>query len=401
MSLTRRTFLKGLATGIGASMLPLSFSSRLFAAGQTYSVIEVFLYGGASSAVSELKVLADANVMGYTANNKTQTSNGFWNNAGGVALENLISKNRLTMISVVPWHSSKAHDFAQSYGTLGQASNIPDSIAFAAVGDGGKALVGRNQGYFPFDSSLSNPYVKGAEEASILDLYSKQNSRIHTDFVSAGQTITQAQTLKTNFEGSNNNLNTSNIAQQLRAAVALIQSQNKTHFISIPLGGWDMHSNSDNQYIPQMKNLLEGVQAASDMIDQAGLPIVIVVRGDFGRNYHYNDSNGWDHGDHQIMLLAGGGGFVNHKGKYFESTLDGVDITSTRVYSKPTGNYPVLDLSEARVLQLELMGVTVEESVQKVANNSFMWSLSFPEADRPNTLKGQIATEYQRKNLSF
>ncbi|WP_176330161.1 DUF1501 domain-containing protein [Oceanospirillum sanctuarii] len=413
MSISRRSFLKGTAGVIGAGLLPWSFSSKVLAASQTYSVIEVFLYGGASSAVSELGMLKASEVPGFNVNSKTATTNGFWQESGGDVLEDLLTRNRLTQLSVVPLHSSKAHDFSQSYGTLGQASDIPDSIALAATGDGAKAFAGRKSGYFPFDANLQNVFTRSGwryevkdnpddttqnEFSPLLDLYAAQGSQIHTDFTAAGAQLDQARTIKENYENSQANsfFQNNDIGNQLRAAVALIQSQNKTHYISMPYGGWDMHSNSDDQYTTRMSSLLRGVHTASEMIDQSGLPIVIVLRGDFGRNYRYNDSNGWDHGDHQVMLIAGGAGMMNHYGKYFSSKFDeDTDLNGTRIYSKPTGDYPVLDLSEVRALQLELMGVSVSESVSKVAANSFMWSLDFPDQDTPSSYASALSSRYQ------
>lgn len=406
MSISRRSFLKGTAGILAAGMLPASFSSKILAASNTYSVIEVFLYGGASSAVSELAMLKNAGAPGFTSDNKKKSANGFWLESGGDVLEDLLTQNRLTQLSIVPLHSSKAHGFSQSYGTLGQAADIPDTIALAATGDGGKAFAGRKQGYFPFDQGLQNvftrtgwPYeIKEDDYNSVVDLYKQQESTIHTEFSSAGAQLDQARAIKSNYEANQNNsfYRDNDIGNQLRAAVALIQSQNKTHYISMPYGGWDMHSNSDDQYTSRMTNLLRGVHTASEMIDQSGMPIVIILRGDFGRNYRYNDSNGWDHGDHQIMLIAGGGGFMNHYGKHFASGFDdGTDLNGTRIYSKPTGDYPVLDLSEVRALQLELMGVSVNESVSKVAANSFMWSLSFPSKDSPTNYASGLSSRYQ------
>ncbi len=421
MSISRRSFLKGTAGVIGAGLLPWSFSSRVLAASQTYSVIEVFLYGGASSAVSELGMLKASEVPGFNVNSKTVTTNGFWQESGGDVLEDLLTRNRLTQLSVVPLHSSKAHDFSQSYGTLGQASDIPDSIALAATGDGAKAFAGRKSGYFPFDGNLSEnafsrsgwryeirdeDYEKEVEGQlktfndfqDILDLYTQRNSDIHSQFITTRDQVSLAKTIKSNYETNQNNnfFQNNDIGNQLRAAVALIQSQNKTHYISMPYGGWDMHSNSDDQYTSRMSSLLRGVHTASEMIDQSGLPIVIVLRGDFGRNYRYNDSNGWDHGDHQVMLIAGGAGMMNHYGKHFSSKFDeDTDLNGTRIFSKPTGDYPVLDLSEVRALKLELMGVSVSESVSKVAANSFMWSLDFPDQDAPSSYASALSSRYQ------
>ncbi len=401
-AISRRSFLKGSAGLLAASVLPISFSSRVLAASNTYSVIEVFLYGGASSAISELDILTNAGISGYS--NKTQTARGFWQEAGGDILEDLLDQNRLTQLSIVPLHSSKAHDFSQSYGTLGQAEDIPESISLAATDDGAKAFVGRQQGYFPFDRNLENPYTRDNDTyGDLLNLYNSSGSQIHQEFVSAATKLDQARILKENYEtGSGNSyIDDSEIGDKLRSAVALIQSQNKTHYISIPFGGWDMHSNADDQYRRNMRNLLQGIHTASEMIDQSGMPIVIIVRGDFGRNYHYNDSNGWDHGDHQVMMIAGGAGYMSHYGQHFSSTLDNADLSSSRIYSQPTGDYPVLDLSEVRTLQLELMGVSVDDSIAKVADNSFMWSLSFPQQDTPSEYAQTLETRYKVLGLNF
>ena len=124
-----------------------------------------------------------------------------------------------------------------------------------------------------------------------------------------------------------------------------------------------------------MSGLLAALVQANIQIEQQGKPIVIVVRGDFGRNYYINNSNGWDHGDHQIAILVGGAGAINHLGKSFDSTLN--KDSPTRLYTKPSGQYKALDPIELRAFILETLGKSLNNAVADVKTSSYLWSLDF------------------------
>ena len=92
--ISRRSFLKCSGVGLTTSLLPNFALSKL--SSSDVSVLEIFLYGGASSAVAEAKLLKDENISGY--NNVTLTTNGFWQEAGGDHLETLLAQKPLIAI---------------------------------------------------------------------------------------------------------------------------------------------------------------------------------------------------------------------------------------------------------------------------------------------------------------
>lgn len=366
--ISRRSFLKCSGIGLSTTLLPNFALSKL--SSNDVSVLEIFLYGGASSAVSEAKLLKDENISGY--NNVTLTTNGFWQEAGGDHLETLLTNSRLSLFSLMPWHTSKAHGFCQDYGILGQANLLEQDTDLIAIGNGGKALVGRHKGYISTDANFSNPFDKGDLAKQINSLYAGLSSKPHLEQLTAAANLEKAKAIRDTYIAGYGD---SDIGKQIASTLSYMQAESSTVYASIPYGGWDMHSNAFNNYTSRMSGLLAALVQANTQIEQQNKPIVIVIHGDFGRNYYVNNSNGWDHGDHQIAMLVGGQGAINHLGKAFESTIN--KDSPTRLYTKPSGNYKTLDPIELRAFVLETLGVSLNDAVTKVKDSSYLWSLDF------------------------
>ncbi|ADZ91844.1 DUF1501 domain-containing protein [Marinomonas mediterranea] len=367
MNISRRSLLK--SASLGAS-LPL-ISSNVFSKLSTdnVSVVEIFLYGGASSAIAEAEFIQSQGISGYSG--ITLTDNGFWEESGGENLETLLSANRLSLFSIMPWHNSKAHGFCQDYNVLGQAENLPSGTQLIAIGSGGKSLVGRKTGYISTDGELTNPFDKGDLADTITSLYSNLGSSEHQALQLAASSLNSAQTIRDQYA----NTYESDIGLEILSVLSYIQASDSTVYASIPFGGWDMHSNAFNNYRPKMSNLTAALVAANNQIEDQGKPIVILLRGDFGRNYYINNSNGWDHGDHQIGLLVGGAGSISHIGKSYASALQ--SDSNTRVYTKPDGSFTTLDPLEVRAFVLETLGVDLNQSISLVQSNTYLGALDF------------------------
>lgn len=366
--ISRRSFLKCSGIGLSTTLLPNIAMSKL--SSTDVSVLEIFLYGGASSAVSEAKLLKDQSVTGYS--NVTLTTNGFWQQAGGDHLETLLAANRLSLFSVMPWHNSKAHGFCQDYGVLAQANLLDTDTKLIAIANGSKALVGRHKGYISTDADFSNPFDKGDLAKEINSVYAGLTSKPHQEQQTAAATLEQAKVIRDSYIADYGD---SDIGKQIASTLSYMQTETSAVYAAIPYGGWDMHSNAFNSYTSRMTGLLAALEAANNQIEKQGKPIVIVVRGEFGRNYYLNNANGWDHGDHQIAMLVGGAGYINHLGKSFESTLN--QDSNTRLYTKPSGNYKVLDPIEIRAFILETLGLSLNAAVDKVSTSSYLWSLDY------------------------
>ena len=84
---------------------------------------------------------------------------------------------------------------------------------------------------------------------------------------------------------------------------------NKRQTIFCSIGGFDTHGNHDGAHLPQMGNLLLGVDLIAQEIAKAGLTdkVVIAVGSDFGRTPAYNAGNGKDHWNITSMMFIGPG----------------------------------------------------------------------------------------------
>lgn len=78
---------------------------------------------------------------------------------------------------------------------------------------------------------------------------------------------------------------------------------------NVSIGGFDTHGNHDGAHLPQMGNLLLGVDLIAQEVAKAGLTdkVVIAVGSDFGRTPAYNAGNGKDHWNITSMMFMGPG----------------------------------------------------------------------------------------------
>jgi hypothetical protein len=78
---------------------------------------------------------------------------------------------------------------------------------------------------------------------------------------------------------------------------------------NLSVGGFDTHGNHDVSQIPQLEEILNGVDYAMEEAGRHGLEdrIVFIVGSDFGRTPGYNDGNGKDHWNTTSMLFMGQG----------------------------------------------------------------------------------------------
>ena len=76
---------------------------------------------------------------------------------------------------------------------------------------------------------------------------------------------------------------------------------------NLSIGGFDTHSNHDQDQNRQMMKLLRGYAYIQVLAKQLGIDanIYVVVGSDFGRTPYYNDGNGKDHWNVTSMLLSG------------------------------------------------------------------------------------------------
>jgi hypothetical protein len=78
---------------------------------------------------------------------------------------------------------------------------------------------------------------------------------------------------------------------------------------TLSIGGFDTHGNHDNNHLPRLDALWQGVDYALEEAERQGVgdKVIVVVGSDFGRTPRYNDGNGKDHWSITSMVLMGPG----------------------------------------------------------------------------------------------
>lgn len=78
---------------------------------------------------------------------------------------------------------------------------------------------------------------------------------------------------------------------------------------NLSTGGFDTHGNHDQNHVPRLQTVLEGVQFIMEEAERQGVrdKVVVMVGSDFGRTPSYNDGNGKDHWPITSVMLMGAG----------------------------------------------------------------------------------------------
>ncbi len=108
------------------------------------------------------------------------------------------------------------------------------------------------------------------------------------------------------LKGGNNLGDLTNLMQQAQLALLCFQAGVAVS-ANLNYGGFDTHSNNDQQQERQMMVLLRGLDYLFNQIDAMGLTdqVYVVVGSDFSRTPYYNAGNGKDHWNITSMMFAG------------------------------------------------------------------------------------------------
>lgn len=103
---------------------------------------------------------------------------------------------------------------------------------------------------------------------------------------------------------------------------------------TLSIGGFDTHGNHDNNHLPRLTQLWNGIDYILEEAERQDIAdkVVVVVGSDFGRTPRYNDGNGKDHWAINSMVVMGPGIDGNRTiGETDEShRTSGIDPTTLR-----------------------------------------------------------------------
>jgi len=438
--INRRNFLKTTSAFTAALLLPgrasaapvdfsqIQFDPSTYANNNAQTIL-IFLYGGPSELggnltnIEEIKANSQSDYDGYFRG-VTPTPNGFWQEAGGTAMEELLASGEMNIFrtcysQIRDNENNRSHGRCVSQNQRG-VSNDEDTSGIVSILANTlyqKGMINENtilpfitmegeSTFFSapdftleshlkptaFSADLSNPYERryanqwfyytGDERSADPDHYSESGAALDGAMDALAQSKNPAGKLRENFD-KRGSLDTfiaslqsaetpegivypenNSFAQKLETAVKILANNPDTKVISLGsggLGGWDDH-NEARDYPLRMETLFEAVKTAMAHIKAEGKEgnINIMVWGDFGRNVNLNSALGWDHGNLQNFYIFGGKNYFNPVGIVGETTLPGVG-SNHRMYLEPkAGSYWFEPFSIAATLY-KIYGITNPE----------------------------------------
>jgi len=434
----RREFIGLSLCAIASILAPRSVSAstnfthiNYTAPNQNVQTILIFLYGGASQLNANLSNLTEIEAKSQNSyydyfGDITPTSRGFWKEAGGDALEEMVDNGDMTLFrccysQVREDQNNKSHDICTEQNQKGSFDEMSAGILtnLAQILEE-KGAVNENtrmpfitldgdsyfyaQGLTPIrsylkamglDEAFSNPYKREpdnwyyynyAERQANPDSYYDMTPSLDTHFETMATANNSHQKIKEAFAkreelsqfvetikaqetpelGNSTYPQNSSFAQRVEAAINIMAHNSDTKVITLStsgLGGWDDH-NEARDYVTRSNTLFQTLKAANQHLKSLNKEseISLMVFGEFGRNVNLNDSFGWDHGNLQNFYLLGGKNYFNHQGVVGESVL--IDEGEVnRLYLHPkSGTYTFEPLSIAATIY-KIFGITNPQSL--------------------------------------
>ena len=215
------------------------------------------------------------------------------------------------------------------------------------------------------DTNFDNPFSRRANplvndqgrETSLEALAQAQANAAGGRFAQARLSLNERDQMDNNITNLDLDANTrtfganypdTNSGRAIRAAVTLAVENPQSLFISVgnAFGGWDDHNSSFDRYPDNMTAVMESLQAAANHIQSANNAsingrtrttdnIVINVFGEFGRLANLNGSEGWDHGNNQILYTLGGTAYNRQMGKLIGRTEIGGNRGTNNMFMQP------------------------------------------------------------------
>ena len=383
--------------------------------------IMIYLYGGASELggnLTNLDEIQEKSQNKYNLYYVTKTTNNFWEQAGGEAMERMLATGDMNIFRTCyrKDHPTRSHGDCTAENQRGLL-NIEDPAYGAGIFSTlGKVLANNSvvnsetvlpfltmegeSGLFatgPFDvekflrpagmnENLTNPYSRSLN----YELYTKdewdtdprpKETTISETMDELAKSINQHQTIQNAFDKratldtfmqeqqekelpSGIEYPNNSFGKKLKAAVNVLTGNPDTKVISLGsggLGGWDDHSNAIGSYSSRMTDLMESIEVAlAHLKAESKNNVNIIVFAEFGRNVNLNDSEGWDHGNNQNVYIFGGKDYFNHVGIVGETELKPTE-SNNRLYTQPTETSYTFEPYAVAATIYKMYGVTNPE----------------------------------------
>ncbi len=414
----RRDFLKLGSVSTASVLLPanasaavdfgkVSFDASVYEQNAAQTIM-IFLYGGPSELggnltnIESIKAASQSSYDNYFRG-LTPTSNNFWQEAGGTAMEAMLSNGDMNIFrtcysQIRENENNRSHGSCVSQNQRGVLHDNDSSGIFSILAAvlANKGMIDENS-KLPFismegesefftspdlslasylrpmalTSELDNPYERGAanqwfyytdeerkgkeykEYSSVRALFDvamdslaqkrNGNVKIAENFDKRVELDAFINQMKAASTPSSVTYPENSFAEKLETAVKIMANNPDTKVISLGsggLGGWDDH-NEARDYPTRMEALFSAIESAMAHIKAEGKEetINIVVWGDFGRNVNLNSAQGWDHGNLQNLYLFGGKRYFNHVGVVGSTAVNETNSIN-RMYLQPkTGSY--------------------------------------------------------------
>ena len=404
----RRVFLKGMSLVAMSALFPtlssaattidlsqVNFNTTKYSNNEAQTIM-IYLYGGASELGGNLTNLDEIQKKSQNKYNKqyiTPTDNGFWKQAGGEAMERMLSNGDMNIFRTCyrKANGTRSHGICTAENQRGLMNIDNPDYGAGIFSTLGKVLLNNsvidNETTLPFitmegessffatgslnlekflkpaamKENLSNPFSRSLRS----QLYTRdewdtnprpKDTAISADFDALAKSLNSNQKIQDAFDKraeldkfmQQQNDRTipdgikypdNTFGKKLKAAVNVLIGNPDTKVVSLGsggLGGWDDHSNAMSRYSDRMRSLMESIEVALAHINAEGKDnINIIVFAEFGRNVNLNDSEGWDHGNNQNVYIFGGKRYFNHVGVVGETEIKPTEANN-RLYLRPT-----------------------------------------------------------------
>jgi hypothetical protein len=398
----------------------VQFSADIYNSNNAQTIM-IYLYGGASELagnLSNLDAIQEKTQNPYNLDRVVKTSNNFWKQAGGEAMERMLENGDMNIFRTCyrQDNPTRSHGVCTAEHQRGQL-NVDDPTFGAGIFSNlGKVLLNNGvlseETVLPFvtmegesglfsqgpynlekflkpaaiDEGLSNPYNRDLEypmytrdewdtdprpketEISItMDAMAKelnQDLKIQNAFNNRASLDSFIKIQKEKTLPSGIQYPDSRFGRKLKTAIGLAIGNSDTKVISVGgggLGGWDDHSDAISDYSDRMRDLMSSIEVAMAHLKEAGKSNVnIIAFCEFGRNANLNDSEGWDHGNNQNVYIFGGGQYLNHLGIVGETELSPTE-SNNRLYLRPTASSYTFEPYAVAASIYKMYGITNPE----------------------------------------